>query len=162
MPVRRRNSRRSFRRFSVLLLALLSWGALLAHAELGSIDPVRDAVLSAAPETVTLTFTEPAVTAFSLFKVYPLPAGPELPDGADPLLERNGRAAALVSEVLQKRGDEAERADSGLLVVAAESAEVQLALKSDLAPGDYVIMWRVLSVDTHSTSGFSIFTITAD
>lgn len=150
------------RRFAVLLLVLLSWGALLAHAELSGIEPARDAVLSEAPEAVTLTFTEPAVAAFSLFKVYPLPAGPELPEGADATLERNGRAAALVSAVLQKRGDEAERADAGLLPAAAESAEVQLALKPDLPAGDYVIMWRVLSVDTHSTSGFSIFTVAAD
>jgi methionine-rich copper-binding protein CopC len=148
----------ALRRLFVLLLALLASGPLLAHAELSEVEPGRDAVLAVLPETVTLGFTEPVVTAFSLFKVYPLPEGPGLADGGNALLERNGRAAALVSEVLQKRADEAERADTGLLTTAGESPEVVISLKADLPPGDYVIMWRVLSVDTHSTSGFAVFT----
>jgi methionine-rich copper-binding protein CopC len=145
-------------RFLPVLLSLLA-GAVLAHADLEEIVPGRDAVLTEAPEVVVLTFTEPAVTKFSIFKVYPLPPGGELPEGTDALLERNGRAAALVNRVLQERADEADRADAGLLTADAESAEIIIRLKDDLEPGDYVVMWRVLSVDTHSTSGFSVFTL---
>lgn len=149
-----------FRPLAALLLAL-SLTLVSAHAELAEVTPAQDAVVTA-PETVTLVFTEATVTGFSLFKVYPLPAVKDLPEGADPVLARNAVAGELVSEVLQKRDDAEERADTGLLTTEAESAEVVMALKDDLVAGDYVIMWRVLSVDTHTTSGYSIFTVTAD
>lgn len=147
--------------FIPALLLALSLSLAAAHAELATIEPKKDAVVSA-PETVTLVFTEAAVTAFSLFKVYPLPPVTDVPEGTDQLLARNAVAGELVSEVLQKRDDADERADQGLLTTEAESAEVVLALKEHLMPGDYVIMWRVLSVDTHTTSGYSIFTVTSD
>lgn len=32
------------------------------------------------------------------------------------------------------------------------------SLPTDLAPGTYAVMWRALSVDTHTLQGFMVFT----
>jgi len=87
----------------------------------------------------------------SLFKVYPL-----APD-EDPAQLR-AQAARLVEEVLQRRDDEEARADAGVETAGREAAEIRIVLKRDLPPGPYVVMWRVLSVDTHVTTGHYIFT----
>jgi len=56
------------------------------------------------------------------------------------------------------------RVGAGFLVVAGvetagrEAAEIRIVLKRDLPPGPYVVMWRVLSVDAHVTTGHYIFT----
>lgn len=73
-------------------------------------------------------------------------------------LRLNGLAGALVSRVLTARGDEAARADAGLATVEATSETVSLKLKPGFEPGTYVVMWRVLSIDTHTEQGYSIFT----
>lgn len=75
---------------------------------------------------------------------------------ADAGLRLNGLAGALVSEVLTKRDDVDERADSGV-VTTDTRREVVLMLKEDLAPGYYVVMWRALSTDTHTVQGFYVF-----
>ena len=74
-------------------------------------------------------------------------------------LRLNGLAGLLVSEVIELRGDEDARADAGLVTRDARSAAVTLALKPKLPAGTYVLMWRVLSIDTHVTQGFSLFVI---
>lgn len=126
-------------------------GTVSAHASLESGQPVADAIVGRLPDTVVLRFTEPVEVRASIFKVYPLE-----PD-EDPL-RLKARAAKLVDEVLQLRGDEAARADAGLRPAGRESAEIQIILKEELPPGPYVVMWRVLSVDTHITWGHYVFT----
>ena len=158
-----------------LLVCLLLSGAglALAHAELVTATPAPKSVVGALPQEVTLSFSEPVEARFSLFKVYKLEPRPEGLSGGEgetadatggapaELLEEealrlNGLAGALFAEVLTARGDEAARADAGA-VTADTSKEVTLALKDGLEAGDYVVMWRVLSADTHTTQGFYVF-----
>ncbi|WP_081439952.1 copper resistance protein CopC [Meiothermus ruber] len=34
-----------------------------------------------------------------------------------------------------------------------------IALRPGLGPGVYVVLWRVLSVDSHTTQGFFVFVV---
>lgn len=144
--------------FLALALGLLLGGHALAHAELLTVDPPGNATVGAAPTAVTLTFSEQVEEGFSIFKAYRLDADVDMaaPD-AWPRL--NGLAGALVAEVLTARTDAGAQArvDTGLIGGAGRGAEVTLGLRDDLAPGLYVIMWRILSIDTHTTQGFSVF-----
>jgi copper resistance protein C len=65
-------------------------------------------------------------------------------------------AEEFIPSVLDLTGDEAARVDTGL-VEKDTSATVTLTLKENLAPGAYVVMWRVLSVDTHTVEGSLTF-----
>ena len=159
-------------RHSLACLLLLGAGLALAHAELVTMTPAKNSVLTMLPQTVTLTFSEPVEVGFSLFKVYklepsPIPtdisggeSGGERADGASPESEKesrlNGLAETLVTEVLTTRGDEAARADAGPDTTGT-AEEVSLNLKEGQGAGDYVVMWRVLSTDTHTTQGFYVF-----
>lgn len=141
-----------------VVVVVVAAGALLslsppasAHAFLDHGVPGPDAVVEVLPATVALTFTEPVEVRASIFKVYPL-------DHDDDPLRLRGQAARLVDQVLQVRGDEAERVDVGIRPAGRESAEIQIVLQDDLPPGPYVVMWRVLSIDTHITWGHYVFT----
>ncbi len=59
--------------------------------------------------------------------------------------------------MLQKRGDEADRADAGPDATERTTTDIALRLKPDPKPGPYVVMWRALSIDTHTTQGFYVF-----
>jgi methionine-rich copper-binding protein CopC len=134
-------------------LVLFLAGAAAGHAYLRAADPAEDSVVRAAPDSVKLSFTEPVEVRFSTFKVYRLAADP----GWDQR-RLNAAGGALVSDVLQKRGDEADRADDGVVTAARTSASIVLRLKGSLRPGSFVVMYRVLSIDTHTTQGFYVFT----
>lgn len=134
---------------SVLCLA----GVAAGHAYLKTSDPPEDGAVSAPPREIRLTFTEPVEIRFSIFKVYRVEAEP----GWD-LRRLNAAAGTLTSQVLQKRGDEADRADAGLEVSDRTTPAVIMKLKPEVKPGPYVVMWRVLSIDTHTTQGFYVFT----
>lgn len=142
----------------VVAMSLLLPTSVLGHAVLGSSTPARDSTVSdTALRQVQLQFTEPVHVADSVFKVYPLEATD------DPLLLR-GKAAELVSNVLimgprDTRRDEADRSDAGLMTTRTPSAEIVMRLKDNLAPGPYVVMWKIRSVDTHITEGWFIFHI---
>jgi methionine-rich copper-binding protein CopC len=56
------------------------------------------------------------------------------------------------------RGPPAARADEGVVTAARTTPEIVIRLKSDLRPGAFAVMWRTLSVDTHTTQGFYVFT----
>lgn len=140
----------------VLILALAGVG--VAHSDLESSTPAAGAVLQVAPAEVSLSFTEAAEVRFSTFKVYPLAVDIDpLADDAEARL--NGLAGQLVSEMLEAQGDEAARADTGVSADERTSAEITLPLKDDLEPGHYVVMWRVLSVDSHTSQGFVTFRV---
>ncbi len=104
-----------------------------------------------APKEVRLSYSEPVEIRFSIFKVYKISAAP----GADMRTLRSA-ADSLVSSDLLKRGDEAQRSDAGVANTGQTSTDIAVRLK-DLEPGAYVLMWRVLSVDTHTTQGSFIF-----
>lgn len=153
------NSAPSWR--SLLILALAASvlmgapGAAWAHAFLEQGLPAADAMVTELPETVILRFTEPVEVRASIFKVYPLAAD-------DDPLRLKAQAAKLVDEVLQLRRDEADRADAGIVPAGRDSAEIQIILQDNLPPGPYVVMWRVLSIDTHITWGHYVFTYAPD
>lgn len=141
-----------------VMLPLLLGHSANAHAELITSDPAAESRLTTAPELVTLEFTEPVETKFSIFKVYQLDA--EVDMAAENAWQRlNGLAGALVSEVLTSRddADAMARVDAGLTGAAARTDSVVIGLKSELPAGTYVVMWRVLSIDTHTTQGFAVF-----
>ncbi len=139
------------------LLALLLGGAASAHADMAQSTPAGNTTVTELPGAVQLVFTEPVETLFSVFKVYRLEADVDM--AADSAWKRlNGLAGALVNEVLTANDAGAEaRVDEGVETASATTAEVSLSLPDDLAPGVYVVMWRVLSIDTHSTQGFLVF-----
>jgi methionine-rich copper-binding protein CopC len=141
--------------FALCVLMLAAAGVASAHAFLKSADPGEDSSINAWPKEIRLTFTEPVELRFSIFKVYRLDAAP----GTEQR-RLNATAGALVSDVLQKRGDEAARADEGTSNTTRTTADVLVKLKPDLDPGAYVVMWRVLSIDTHTTQGFYVFVFT--
>jgi methionine-rich copper-binding protein CopC len=129
-----------------------------AHAYLESSTPAEGAVLNERPEAVTLRFTEPTEVNFSIYKVYPLEA--EIDMAAEDAQRRlSALAGQLVSEVLEARDDDAARADTGVQADSRVSAEVTLPLREDVAAPHYVVMWRVLSIDTHTTQGFFTFSV---
>jgi copper resistance protein C len=135
-----------------LMVALLGFAD--AHSYLKTSTPAEGATITAlAP--VSLEFTENLETTFSFFKVYKLANTGNLSDETE-RLKLNGQASILVNEVLTKQDDDLERADSSVLA-EGEASTITLELKEDLTPGIYAVMWRVLSVDTHTTQGFYLF-----
>jgi methionine-rich copper-binding protein CopC len=134
-------------------LVLLWTGVAAGHAYLQTADPAEDAVVRTPPREVRLAFSEPIEVRFSTFKIYPL----RVESGWD-IRRLNGAAGLLVSEVLLKRDDEALRVDAGLASAPRTSAHIVLRVRADLRSGAYVVMWRVLSIDTHTTQGFYVFT----
>ena len=148
------------KRFLALLL-MVALGAAAAHAELVSSTPDSGALLSQAPGQVELAFSEPLETLFSIFKVYRLDAEVDLAeDNAGQRL--NGLAGALVNEVLELRDDTELRVDTGMISDGATVDTLSLLLNDELPAGHYVAMWRVLSIDTHVTQGFIVFTVAAE
>lgn len=143
----------TFRTLLWTCLLLLGASSLAgAHAYLDSSFPAENATVASELNEVILRFTEPVEVPFSTFKVYPLAS-----DEEDPVRLR-AAASALVQQVLNLRNDAAQRADEGVTTQARISAEINIALKKELPPGRYVVMWRVLSIDTHTTTGFFVFT----
>lgn len=134
-----------------LILALNLIGLSHAHAYLTTADPKPGAVLQELPLSITLTMNEAVELKFSQFKIYPLDIDPA---DKKALVEA---AKALLDEKIKLRNDEAERADIGLLSTEGRSATISIGLKQDLAPGLYIVMWKVLSVDTHTGEDFSYF-----
>ncbi len=135
-------------------LVLLWTGVTAGHAYLKASDPPEEITINAAPTAVRLIFTEPVEIRFSIFKVYRLDIDPGME-----MRRVNAAAGALMSNVLQKRGDEADRADAGVDATSRTTTDVAIKLKPELKAGSYVVMWRVLSIDTHTTQGFFVFTL---
>jgi copper resistance protein C len=138
-----------------LLILLALGGFANAHSYLETSAPTEGETVSTL-ESVELTFTENVQVRFSFFKVYKLADTGNL-SGEKERLRLNGQAGTLINEVLAKTGDEADRADTGITTTKREAKVINLALKEDLTPGIYVVMWRLLSVDTHTTQGFYLF-----
>ncbi|HLW47953.1 MAG TPA: copper resistance CopC family protein [bacterium] len=131
------------------------WGTPAnAHAFLNASVPAADSTVTAPLKEIKLTYSEPVEIRFSIFKLYKINAAP----GAD-LHALHAAADALFSQNLLKRGDEAARADAGLANTGGSSTDIVVRLR-DLEPGAYVLMWRALSVDTHTTQGSFVFVYT--
>lgn len=147
------------RRAFLAALLLLASGSALGHADLIASEPAAGAVLEVGPGEVTLTYSERLESLFSVFKVYELdPAEVDL-NADDAALRLNALAALLVNEVLELRDDGDEQVGFELVSEGATIDELALRFKEPLPAGHYVVMWRVLSVDTHVTQGFFMFSV---
>ena len=126
------------------------FGTASAHAYLETSTPASGSILEAAPEQVTLTFSEPLEVRFSTFKLTPLET-----DATEP------REVVLAAKDLMEAslGLESE-AQLGVNVLTSEreSQAVRLGLPK-LTPGTYLLMWRVLSTDTHTSEDFITFKV---
>ena len=143
------------------LLAALLLGAFSlasAHAALDTSDPAADAVVDTPPSQVTLTFSEPLEVAFSLFGVHRLDAQLDM-DEEDAAQRLNGLAAPRVKAWLDSPDEDGSLVPLTVEPASGASAEVTLVFEEALAPGHYVVVWRVLSADTHPVEDFFTFTV---
>lgn len=138
---------------TALLAAAFAFGLADAHAFLIASTPENGGTVAIAPESVTLTLSEAVEVRFSVFKVYPLETDPDMT-----LRELVAAAEALVAEALPRQDDAELRVDTGT-VGEGRTAEITLTLRDDLAPGTYLVMWRVLSVDTHTSEDYMVFSV---
>ncbi|HEY8332488.1 MAG TPA: copper resistance CopC family protein, partial [Tardiphaga sp.] len=107
-----------------LLLALAQPSAASAHASLVASDPAPEAVLAAAPASLTFSFNE---------AVEPL---------AMRIVDRHGVAVDVTQ-------------------IARSGASLVLMPPATLAPGAYILSWRVVSEDGHPVGGALTFWIGA-
>jgi len=131
------------------LAPLVLAGAAWAHSLLTQATPAPDATVKHLPATVQLVLSEPVEMTFSAFKVYPL--------GSKGLAAAKREAARLFKTALEAKNDREGRADLGVVGSARTAERVELKLKENLKPGAYAVMWRVLSVDTHTSQDFYVF-----
>lgn len=142
----------------VLLAALLGAGPALAHAHLDASTPEANAVVTAPVTVVELRFSEAVEVAFSTFKAYRLDAEVDLT--ADNAAARlNALAAVVVSRYNGTADDGEGKVDAVVDNLGGDKSVVTLAFAEPLAPGHYVVMWRVLSVDTHVVDGHIVFSV---
>jgi len=154
---------RRLTRWSVPVMITMLWVMLSAlsfgHAYLESSTPLGDATATATPlRQVSLHFSEPVHINESIFKVYPLQPN-------DDELALKASATALIAEVMDprfvgvtdRRNDEDDRVDAGLVASQSPSADIVMRLKEGLKPGPDAVMWKVRSVDTHFTDGWFLF-----
>lgn len=133
-----------------VLAAFLLTPCAAAHTAVTSTVPASQATITA-PRNVEIAFNEAVDLHFATFKVYPLKAQGDK-------LALNRAAATLAKSALKARNDQAQRADQ-FTPQYGTTAKVSVPLKSGLAKGPYVFMWRVLSGDGHIVTGQSVFTI---
>jgi copper resistance protein C len=150
----------------------------LAHGYLETSSPLDGASLSQAPTEIVLEFKENIETTFSIFKVYPLPeasdsttedkmtehqeehAADDHTDDAPSHSAMDSLAETFVPTVLELKDDPSARVDTSVLTTGT-SKKVVIGLQENLPPGAYVVMWRVISVDTHTIDGYLTFEIVA-
>ncbi len=122
--------------FRILLLFLLLGGGWLpavhAHARLVRSEPARDAEVTAAPRQLELWFNELLENGFNHVTVFP-----------------------SIELGIKKRSN----LTSGKPVVDPRD-RTRLTVKLEpLAPGEYVVEWRVLSRDGHTAPGRFTFRV---
>ena len=131
-----------------VLTCILTLGTLsFAHSSLVSSSPKDDSTVKERPAQISMTFSEEVEPQFSTFVVYPLGQGDH-----EALEEK---ADTLLPQVLSK--PDGNQVDAQLMTKEA-SGTVTLALLEDLKPGSYAVMWRALSVDTHTVQDLMVFT----
>lgn len=156
----RSSHRRGGRSSLIPLLVVLAAGPWFAaaHAYLDASEPAANAAATDPVTTVTLSFSEAIEVAFSSFKVYRLTAEVDLAT-ADADMRLNALAAPLVTNYNGTAVDGDGKIDAEVTSPADDRSSVVLRFAGDLAPGHYVVMWRVLSVDTHVIDGHFVFTV---
>jgi copper resistance protein C len=110
-------------------------GFLAAHTALVRTMPAARAVVAHPPREVRFWFNEPIERSFSRIEVFRAVLDP-------------GTGAVQPGE----------RIDQGWLPGPRATREVGVRLPETLAPGDYMVQWMVLAIDTHRTQGSFMFT----
>lgn len=131
-----------------------------AHAYLSTSEPAAGAVVAPPVRSVTIGFSEGVEAAFSTFKLYRLEAEVD-PWAENAEMRLAGLAAVVVSRYLgsQEDGDGAVAIE--IVTDNSDRSVVTLRAAELLIPGHYVVMWRVLSADTHVVDGSFVFTVVA-
>ena len=143
---------------AALLASVFGAGPALAHAHLDASTPEANAVVTEPVTVVELRFSEGVEVAFSTFKAYRLDAEVDLT--ADNAAARlNALAAVVVSAYNGTAEDGDGTVDAEVGNATGDKATVTLSFAEPLAPGHYVVMWRVLSVDTHVVEGHIVFSV---
>ena len=145
----------NFNRFKLILatfmVAGIGLGLALAHSNLVASSIKEGATVRVMPKIITLEFSEAVELGFSSIKLIALDSKIKTVQAANTTADR------LLESTLEKRNDEAARADDGLKTTAAIAAKLEVKLKAKLPAGWYVMMWKVLSVDTHNSSDYFVF-----
>ena len=145
----------NFNRFKLILatfmVAGIGLGLALAHSNLVASSIKDGATVRVMPKTISLEFSEALETGFSRFKLIGLE--PKI----NSLKAANSTAAAMLEAALDKRDDQKMRADDGLQNVPAIAAKLEVKLKAKLPAGWYVMMWKVVSIDSHVGNDFFVF-----
>lgn len=125
---------------------LLTTSSAFAHAHLKSSTPAKNAAVSATTSNVTLNFTEAVHIKMSQFKVLPV---------------KDMAAGDVAFKTgLNSTSDKAARSDSGVSNTEASSVSVKIKLRQPLAPGNYVVMWKVMAADDgHMSTGHYLFQV---
>jgi methionine-rich copper-binding protein CopC len=129
----------------VLLALALLCGVALSHSEPFEVTPANGARVKTPPQSVTITFDEAIEGAFSAFKVYAYTGE-----------VTKAKLQAFAKSKTALKNDEAARADVPV-ALGGTTKTVTLKLKPGLKPGVYVVMWRVLGVDTHTVEAHTYF-----
>lgn len=138
---------------SLIIITQLVFTLVFAHAYLSESTPASSSIIKKLPSEVVLVMSEPIELLFSTFKIYPLEIMPEM-NKRDIILA----AKTLTKEVILLQNDEEQRLDTGILNEKMQNDTVRLGLKESIAAGTYVIMWRLLSIDSHTSADFTFFT----
>jgi copper resistance protein C len=133
----------------VLFAASSSWG--LAHAMIETSSPENGGVLENTQTELVITFSEPIETMFSVFELHTL----DVPADA----EHEVRASAANAAMAQVFNMDATSLRNIDMLNSGQSATVTLSLPEVLEPGSYALMWRVLSIDSHSSQDFITFVV---
>ena len=146
------------RLLTLALLATLS--VVSAHAHLAASSPAADAVVptTEAASVITLEFTEGVELGFSTFRLVPIEHQLDVTDDTF-AMRLNALAAQKAAEVLGVRGEVEGEIPFQLEPARGTVEKFDLQLAEPLAPGSYVLAWRVLSVDTHVIEAFITFTV---
>jgi copper resistance protein C len=137
---------------AVVLVVGIGWHEItLAHSSLIAAN-IRDGqVVRVMPKTITLEFSEALEVGFSKFKLVALDSKINSAKAA------NAAAETILEASLDRRDDDEIRADAELLTKAAVAAKLELKFKPKLVAGWYVMMWKIVSIDTHVSRDFFVF-----
>ncbi|MEM7735495.1 MAG: copper resistance CopC family protein [Deinococcota bacterium] len=131
------------------LMLLISVQSGFAHAFLEASTPENGTTIDA-PEQIVLTFGEAVETMFSVFELHLL----DVPADAEP----DVLAATAKGMMMTHFNLGLDSMIETTTATEGQSAEVVLELP-DLEPGAYALLWRILSVDTHTSQDFITFVV---
>ena len=129
----------------IVTIAALLLSIALSHSEPFSTTPANGSSVKVMPKSVRITFDEAIEGAFSSFKVYVYTAE-----------VTKAKLQAFAKSKIGLKNDVSARADAGTSL-SGTTKSVEIKLKPALKPGVYVVMWRVLGVDTHTVEAYSYF-----